>query len=259
MKFKALALLTIILSPCPVSAQVNKPVTININDIDYATVDRAGDIYVVAADGVHKYDPKGKSLGHLPISATTIFDTGNGVRMICYSGKSNEIKITDPTLQVISTITLDGSIAIEPILVCSADDYNALVFDKADASIKVIDTRQSVVTDEFKLDIPADASFSFMKKYQNFIFLSNNKSGIEVYNSFGKHLKSIEVKGDVMFNFLGEELYYYNNGSMHFIDLFTLEKREQSVPGATCKSVLMTDQCLVKIFASKIELTAISH
>ena len=257
MKFNVLILLTTILLPWLVSAQANKPITINIKDIQYATVDRAGDIYVVAIDGIHKYDPKGKRLSHLPNSSTTIFDTGNGVRMTCYSNKSNEIKITDPTLQLLSTISLDASIAIEPTLACSSDDYDALVFDKADGSIKVIDTRQSVVTEEFKLDTPAGISFSFMRKYQNFIFLLNDKTGIEIYNSMGKRLQTIDAPGIWSFNFIGEELYYYANGGIHFIDLFTLERREQPISGTGCKSVLLTDQSLVKIFASKIEITGV--
>jgi hypothetical protein len=96
-----------------------------------------------------------------------------------------------------------------------------------------------------------------MKKYQNFIFLLNNKTGIEIYNSMGKHLKTIDVQGVHAFNFLGEELYYYLNGRLYFIDLFTLEAREQMITGDTSKSVLLTDQFLVKVFPSKIELTTL--
>ncbi len=245
--------------PFIAAAQNDAKKSVALTAIQYATADRAGDFYAVAKAGIYKFDQELNQIASLAIGEPTLFDTGNGVRMLCFTKKDKAIKILSPTLQEISSLELDESIAIDPILACSSGDYGVLVLDKADWSLKVVDTRESTVTAEYKIEVQGQRDYTFMRMYQNFVFLLNSKTGIEIYNKMGKHLKTIPAEGLTAFNFLGEELYYYLADTLHFVDLYTLESREQKIDGNNCKSVLLTETRLVKIFPSKLEMTTLSH
>jgi hypothetical protein len=90
-----------------------------------------------------------------------------------------------------------------------------------------------------------------MREYQNFTFLLNDE-GISIFNNIGMKIRSISIPDLKAFNFLGQELYYYQDGKAHFFDLFTTEKRFEDIPGF--EAVVLTDERLVGIKAGKLEI-----
>ena len=92
---------------------------------------------------------------------------------------------------------------------------------------------------------PLNALFKvFVSQYQNFLFLLDPTTGIFVYNSLGKQIRKIPSAGLGHFNFLGEELYYKEEGKLKFLDLFTAETREMNLPTPT-DFVLLTDERMI--------------
>jgi hypothetical protein len=92
-----------------------------------------------------------------------------------------------------------------------------------------------------------------MREYQNFVFLLNPHKGIFVFNSLGKHIKTIEVRGLRNFHFLGEELYYSKNGTLRFFNLFNAQTRE--VPLGELKGeVIITDQRMFVVRNTAIDI-----
>ena len=64
-------------------------------------------------------------------------------------------------------------------------------------------------------------AFTAMREYQNYVFLLDPSRGIFIFNSLGRHIKTLDVPGVQSFNFLGEDLYYLRNDSLEFFNLFT--------------------------------------
>lgn len=207
---------------------------VELPDVHGATADRAGDFYAVTGDAIYKYDTNGVVLHRVnTLSPTTLFDPGNGVRLLAYFRDARAYIIYPPSLTPRDPVAIDPAFAIEPWLVCSSGDYNIVIVDAADWSVKVIDTRRAVVDYEFALDL-ADAGkpeIVFMREYQGFLFLLDVRTGISIYNRLGMKVRELPVEGLRSFNFLGQDLYYYRNGYIYFTDLFTLETRTVKFEG----------------------------
>jgi hypothetical protein len=244
----------VMLIASPSLAQMKLIRKIDLKDIRFVTIDRGGDVYAVTSDAITKFDKDGKQLSKLSITDTPeSFDTGNGVRLLSYDRGKQKYTILTPSLGIVNESTIDSSIAIDAFLFCSSGDYGVLILDAADWSIKKMDTRDSRVLSEFKIDSLTNglSSFASMREYQNFIFLLD-KNGISIFNGIGMKIRSISIPDLKSFNFLGQELYYYVNGQVHFFDLFTTETRFEDIPGFD--AVLLTDERLVGIKTGQLEI-----
>ncbi len=209
--------------------------------ITSTTVDRAGDFYATTNDGIYRFDSLGHHLDSVAVDApVTLFDTGNGVRLLAYFRDKQEYAIYSPQLDERQRLAIDSSFAISPWLVCASGDYDVMILDAADWSVKKVDTRRSVVTSEFTLDLSLteNADFVFMREYLGFLFILDRDNGILVFNRLGMKLRSLPAPGAPSFYFRGEELYYYSDGKLHFTDLYSLETRVQAVP-SPCRDVVL--------------------
>jgi hypothetical protein len=209
--------------------------------VTLTAVDRAGDFYAITQHAIYKFDSLGQKLDSVTVNTpVTLFDPGNGVRLLAYFGDKQEYSIYSSTLVERQRLSIDPSFAISPWLVCSSGDYDLMILDEADWSVKKVDTRRSVVTFEFTLDpaLAENANFVSMREYLGFLFIHDRNNGILVFNRLGMKLRSIPVPGATSFNFWGEELYYYSEGKLHFTNLYTLETRTVAIE-APCRGVVL--------------------
>lgn len=236
-------------------AQDKKTNSIQTTAILYATVDRAGDLYVVTEEGIKKYDAQGNKLNSYPSTGISSFDTGNGVRLLAYKRNTKEYAILTPSLREATTATLDSTLVIEPVLVASSGDYNLLIADAGDRTIKKIDTRDPGVLTEVKIDTSktGHAVFTLLRAYQTLIFLLEKQTGIQVYNSIGNYLRTIPAPEIEYFNFLGEELYYLHDGKINFIDLYTGAKRQTDF-SSDARFVVLTEERLYAVNDNSIDV-----
>jgi len=216
--------------------------------VTLATVDRAGDFYAITGNAIYKFDSLGHRLDSVAVAApVTLFDPGNGVRLLAYSRDKQEYVIYAPNLEERQRLPIDQSFAITPWLVCSSGDYDLVILDSADWSVKKVDIRRSVVTAEFILDpnLTANADFMSMREYLGFLFIHDRNNGIHVFNRLGMKLRTFAAQGASSINFWGEELYYYSEGKLHFTNLYTLETRTLPVDWPGRSIVLGTGTAMV--------------
>lgn len=221
--------------------------TVPLKGVTQITADRAGDFYAVTAEAIHKYDTNGVALRTVMTpAATSLFDTGNGVRLLAYFRENRAYAIYPPSLSPREPVRIDPAFAIEPWLLCSSGDYNIVIVDAADWSVKTVDTRQTAVDYEFALDPPGTGTpdIIFMREYQGFLFILDARKGISIYNRLGMKVNDLPVEGLRSFNFLGQELYYYQDGGIHFTDLFTLETRTVPFEGPYLDVVIGYERCM---------------
>lgn len=214
--------------------------TVALDEIRLTTVDRAGDFYAITEQYIYKFDSLGRQLDSVAVDVpVTLFDPGNGVRMLAYFRDKQEYAIYSPTLDERQRLGIDASFAISPWLVCASGDYDLVILDAADWSIKKVDTRRSVVSSEFTLDPEPgkDADFIFMREYLGFLFIHDRNKGIHVFNRLGMKLRTLPTDAE-SFYFRGEELYYYTQGALHLVNLYTLEQRVVSIESSSRDVVL---------------------
>jgi hypothetical protein len=218
------------------------------SEIVSASVDRAGDFYLVLKSGaIEKYDKDGTSIASFKeATAPSSFDPTNAIRLLTYYKDQQKYTWLSPTLENPGFQSLDASWAIEPIMICPSGDLNLWVLDAADWSLKKISPSQSQVLYEFAIQKEEIPKVKWMREYQNFLFLLDEEKGILIYNSIGKLIRKIEGKSIAWFNFLGEELYYPLGKNLEFFDLYSVEKR--SIPLANSSIfVLLTDERMLKV------------
>jgi hypothetical protein len=258
-------------------AQGEKIRTIKTTDeIVQATVDRAGDFYVVLKTGeIRKYDRQGEFLSSFRHSGIpTLFDPTNATRLLVYYKETGEYAWLSPNLEAPVFLKIDPSFAIEPVLLCPSGELNLWVLDASDFSMKKIVFRKeravnklqhqvsaaiqrdTVITNEFivKSEVMTSAhALTSIREYQNVLFLFDQKQGIGIYNAFGKQIRFIGAKNIRGYNFLGEELYYAEDGKIKFLDMFTGEKSELMLTHGA-DFVVLTDERMILIKNDQIDI-----
>ena len=115
------------------------------------------------------------------------------------------------------------------------------MLDKADYSLKNINPLNNEVINEFTLNKEhTTPAFTYVRKYQNLIFLQENNA-IWIVNTLGNLITKIESNKLGNFGFFGQELYYLENNVIHFFNLLTEARYEISLEGDN-KFALVTDE-----------------
>lgn len=242
----------------PASAQTRKIKTLEVSDtIRYAAVDRPGELYIVTTSGqLQKFDTDGKLVAlHKDKPAPTLFDPRDGSRLFAFFRESRQYNFLNPSFEAVQAFSIDSSFATEPWLACVSGDRNIWLFDVADWTLKKINTTTGALSVEEVMETKSKqkSNYTFLREYQGFVFLLDVSEGILIFNSVGKHIRTIAVKNLSYFNFLGEELYYLQGDTLRFFDLFTTETREQKLatPG---NFALITDERFFLIRKNIIEI-----
>jgi hypothetical protein len=254
---KSFPVLIILFSSTFIFGQSKKIKSFIADDVvTQVTVDRAGDFYVVLKSGeIQKLDKNGEKISsHKGRPDLTSFDPTNAIRLLTYYITDHQYAWLSPSLDNANPTLekLDPSWALDPSLICIAGDYNLWILDKADWNLKKINPRQSTTITEFSIAKElSDPQITQMKEYLNFIFLINSDKEILIYNSMGRMARRIPVPNVHYLNFLGEELYYLEDNSIHFFDLYTAETR--TIPlKEVYRQVVLTDERMLALQGDKV-------
>ncbi len=249
-------LLSFLLLSVNVISQQKKIATIEITDVHSAYIDRPGDLYVLQKNNtLRKYDTLGTLVSeqHFQESPAT-FDPRDGARLfVCFNSIKKCSFFSEETKQEFG---IEPQYAIDPHLICASGDHNFWILDRSDVSLKRINPTQSKVIADALIDqeqFTQTPEFTFIREYQNFLFVIEKKSGILIFNSLGKQIKKISATEVEYLNFLGEELYYKKNDKLFFYNLFDISTRETPVDPA-CKFLLLTDARKYLIYENKIDI-----
>lgn len=213
-----------------------------------ASVDRVGELYIVAVDNtIQKFDINGQLIAaSKETPAPTLFDPRDGSRLFAFFRSIRSIAYLSPSLETNAKLTIDSAFVIDPLLACSSGDHDMWALDAADETLKKIRPRTSTMLVEVKLHQDPAITFSnitFMREYQGFLFLYEKQKGIHVFNGMGRWIKTIAAPSIRYFNFLGEELYYPGPGKLIFTNLYTGEQREMAISNPF-EIALVTDERL---------------
>ena len=235
-----------------------KITTINVADaISFASVDRPGELYILSKSGqMQKFGLDGKLLSvYKNGPAPDLFEPRDGSRLLAFFRKDRKIQYLNPSFAPHSTLLIDSAFVIEPWLAFSSGDHNMWILDAADNTLKKFNPRSSELEADVKLDdsrLSKITNIKFGREYQGFVFLLDDQKGILIFNSMGKWVKTIEVPSLSYFNFLGEELYYPEQNSLVYINLFSGEKRVADLK-KPFKIALLTDERMFLVQSSSID------
>ncbi len=233
--------------------------TLTLSDtLLYLAIDRPGDFYAVTAAGqVQRFNTEGKLISlYKSDTVPTLFDPRDGARLFLYYRHDQHYQFVNPSFHTLASYKIDPAFAIQPWLICPSGEYKLWILDRADHSLKKVNVKESEVEVEVAVDttlIDDATHFKTMREYQNFVFLLNPQKGIFIFNSLGRHIKTIDAPGIQNFNFLGEELYYLSGDNIELFNLFTAETRELEIPhGYT--GALLSDERMILFIPERIDI-----
>lgn len=233
--------------------------TISLQGIKNVTIDRLGNIYAqLENQTISKYDTEGNwmaSFSNLERIEISNVEPWNPLSVFVYSSAAQEIELLDPSLVRQQRIAVDQSLAIEPAMACPGINNTYWLLDKSDLSLKKIDLKNSgviVQIDLNKITHPVQPNYVALREYQNMIFLVDQTTGVEIYSIVGKRIHKIEAARLSYIGFLGQELYYLQDGNLRFYDLYTEETHQ--LPVGNSKQALATDERLILVNADSIEI-----
>ena len=241
------------------TAQTEKIKTLTLSDtILYSAIDRTGDFYAITKSAqIQRFNAEGElTLLYKAPEVPTIFDPRDGARLFAYYRSDQHYEYLSPSFRITASFTIDPSFAIQPWLICPSGDHKLWMIDEADNSLKKVDVRVSDVQVEVVVDsasIGDVQDFVTMREYQNFLFLLDPNRGLFIFNSLGRHIRTIGSAGIESFNFLGEELYFLHNGKLEFFNLFSAGTRHVEVDPAYTDA-LVTEERLILFTSEKIDI-----
>jgi len=75
-----------------------------------------------------------------------------------------------------------------------------------------------------------DHDITFMKEYQNLLFINDKNSGIYILDNFGNYKTKLDIPGLNFFNFWKNNLYYFKDGKIILFDIYSGKIEEINIP-----------------------------
>jgi hypothetical protein len=194
--------------------------------------DRTGNIYFLSRNhSLVRIDSLGRPLGTFsPQTRGRIasIDAWNPMKILLFYQDRQELLLLDRFLRPISNTTLtDINYTGTAKVAALANDDNFWLFDETNLTLSklalnlrkvVIETPLNLILDKERFDVKQ------LQEYQNMVYLLD-ANGIFVFDNLGNYKKKLPISGISSIGFLNNELYFVQNNTLHFIDLYTSKKR----------------------------------
>ncbi len=179
----------------------------------------------------------GQALIYSPVKKARIsqLDVSNPLRLFLFYEDLQEYVILDRFLTESGRY---GLTAYTSYAGMAAPSLNNLIWivDMADFSLSKIDPQREQVQIRVPLPQVLDpdlSEFTFLREYQNLLFLVDKKSGIYIFDNLGNFLRSIEAGSVIGLRFLNKKLYYVvedNPQTVYTQDIYSGERDEIALP-----------------------------
>jgi len=211
--------------------------------IDYS-LDATGSIFLSFEGGsITKYTPNLDSLfSYSPtkVGNTRLLETGNGLRIFAFYDFFQEYLITDrflarPIHGKLSNSSLDFiEIATQSqdnnIWLVESSGFRLIKFNVIIEEIEIETALNSIIENE-------NNSFTFIREYQNRVFLVDKNSGIYIFDNLGNFSRKIKANTNKC-TFSGNSILYIEADSLVITDLYSPSELRKPITLPNIKGAL---------------------
>ncbi len=224
------------------------------------SLDRYGLLYLSLADGsIHKYDTTCRLVEvYSPVKpgTVTLLEAWETVRVFAFYQDFQEYAVFNRFLSPADNQPLNApGTGFSLLAAPAATGTHVWVFDQTSFHLKKI----HLLTGEAEVDSPLDLSLpyqgwepTFMREYQNQLYLCSPQNGIHVFDLFGNYQRSIPQTGIGWFGFAGDELYFMKDGDIVFVGLY--EGRERKAPANGADMVFYGQSFMYLLHGNELSL-----
>ena len=222
--------------------------SIRLNDWKMVKMDNAGYMYMVMTNGDLTRRTPGSdttSMIYSPVRKTRIslLDVSNPLRTFLFYEDLQEYVILDRFLTETGRYRLN-SLTPYAGMVAPAINNQLWLVDMVDFSIKKVDPQRDEVVIRIPLPQildPDDSDFTYMREYQNLLFLVDLNSGIYLFDNLGNVMRRIDRAAVAYLNFDQNTMYYQleNDPETLYLENFYTGKEEKRALPAAARTVLL--------------------
>jgi len=195
--------------------------------------DQKGNIYQFSPDGVEKVNYSPPRQGKL-----SILEAWNTQQIFAFYQDFQNYQLFDrflvPRTDQRKSIALAGFINVANL----SADQNIWLVDDRDFSLKKFEINSGEFSIITPLNLMADLEnyqFTFLREYQNRLFLVDKNSGILIFDNLGNYKQKIEAGGIDWIAFEKDEIQYLEGNTLSIQNLYTLEKKSFLLPQKASK------------------------
>jgi hypothetical protein len=202
-----------------------------------ASADYYKNMYITDEHGnLYKYD----SLGKLQItysppksSKVSLIDAWRGINIFLFYENFQEYVVLDRFLGQTQPLALQRERVGFARVATFALDNNIWVFDDIDFSLKKFNTQFEKIDFNTPLELILDASeyeITFMREYQNQLFIADKNSGILVFDNLGNYKTKLPFVDVSWFSFWDDEIYFAQGDELVRYNLYTFKEHRSPLP-----------------------------
>jgi hypothetical protein len=207
-----------------------------LTGVDHISQSRQGNIFAALSKGdVLMLDSNGKVLQRFSPRRPArihLLEAWNGLRVFAFNRDFQSYFLLDRFLLSDGPVNLDQEKGYARLL-APAQDGKLWLLDEASFQLKKIDPGSGNVLFSTPLDLILSGKsydFSFMREYQNQLYLADRQGPMLVFDLNGSFRKKLPLENCSWFGFEGEELLTVQVGEIIRYHPFRLEKRKEPLP-----------------------------
>lgn len=202
--------------------------TLLVNDeITAFSQDRTGNIFLTFKGGaITKYSPSMDSLisfSPKKLGDISLLEAWHGFQIFAFYAEFQEFVLLDRFLTRDTRYPLSQS-SVNYVDMCAiSSDQNLWIFEENQLRLLKLNLNIRAIELEVPLEFVLDANehnITFLREYQNLVFLVDEYSGIYVLDNLGNFLRKIDAPGIKNCSFNGEHLFYLQENEVHDINLY---------------------------------------
>ncbi len=191
------------------------------------SMDIYGNIFLADMQGnITHYNKDGDSIRRFaPQEPATIYvlEAWKGLKILAFYKDLQRFTWLNRFLTPIETYTLRSEqIGFARLLNYSNDGY-IWIFDEQDFSLKKYDYRNQQILVRTPCDLlfpTQNYQITFLREYQNMVFLVDKNSGIFLFDNFGNFKKKLQIRNINFINFWGEHIAYLQEKTLYLHHIY---------------------------------------
>jgi hypothetical protein len=218
---------------------------VEIKGANQWSIDRRGQFYIADAKGnIWQYSPQGQfQVNYSPVRQGSIhtLEAWSTQNPFAFYQDYQDFLLFDRFLVPLkdrpSPISDFGFVRVATV----SGDNHLWIVDDMDLSLKKIDPATGRSTIISPLNLLTDAqefTFSFIREYQNKVFLVAPSIGILLFDNMGNYERTISIVGVDWIGLEGNTLQYVDENQLVIMDLYSEEKESLDLPEPAGKAFL---------------------
>lgn len=240
-------------------------------DIGYTpvtvSIDRQGSLYFASNQGViDKFDQNGTSLYHFSPQKRgepSTIEAWQGLRTFVHYRNFQEYLFLDRFLNSSERYSMDFSQNSNfSGLATLSGDNNLWLINDQELSLMKVEINSNEILLENKLNLSLnfeDFDIQFIRAYQNYLFISDAKHGILMFDNLGNFVEHlVQQEGIDFFSFNKNELIFIHEQKIILTEIYSKAKREISLPDLPYQFVLMENNKLFLVRKNIVDIFSVN-